>query len=114
MQTFEVGFQLEWRLERKTVNSPCSVAGACHHSPFAKIGEVLRNLRLRETENFLKVADAKRPARQQVDNPESRDVTETLVNLHQIHSSKYCYDHIYVNTYISEPIVERRAQRRPA
>jgi hypothetical protein len=69
LKTFEIRFQLERRFDRETVNSPGSVVGAFYHSPFAEIGEVLRHLGLRKPENFLKVADTKRTASKQVDDP---------------------------------------------
>jgi hypothetical protein len=69
LKTFEIGFQLERRFGRKAVNSPCSMAGAFNHSLLTEIGEMLGHLGLRQTENFLKVADTKRAASKQVDDP---------------------------------------------
>jgi hypothetical protein len=69
LQTFEIGFQLERRLGRKAVNSPCSMVSAFNHSLPTQIGEMLGHLGLRKTENFLKVADTKRAASKQVDDP---------------------------------------------
>lgn len=63
--------------------------GALNHSPLAKIGEVLRDLGLRDAQNFLEVANTERTARQQMDDPQSRGVAEALVNLNQLHRVKH-------------------------
>ena len=73
---------------------------AFHHAMLAKIGEVLGNLRLRDIENFLEMADAKRTACKQMDDPQSRGIAETLVNPNQFHRVKHMLPNIYVNTYI--------------
>ena len=71
--------------DRKAVNHPGPVPGAFDHALLAEIGEMLGNLRLRDAENFLEMADAKRTTCKQMDDPQPRGVAETLVNLNQFH-----------------------------
>ena len=55
------------------------------HFPLSQIAEVLGDFHLRLTENFLKVADAERALRQQVQDAQTRPVTKALVDLDQVH-----------------------------
>ena len=77
---------------------------------------MLRNLGLRNAENFLEMADAKRTTCKQMDDPQSRGVAETLVNLNQFHGRNMAFP-IYSSipiftttniTAIDEPPAERR------
>ena len=61
---------------------------------------MLGNFRLRDAENFLEMADAKRTTCQQMDDPQSRGITETLVNLNQFHGRNMAFSDIFVNKYI--------------
>ena len=54
------------------------MSGAFHQAMLAEIGEVLGNFRLRDIENFLEMADAKRTTCKQMDDPQPRGITETL------------------------------------
>ena len=74
--------------------------GALNDSPLAKIGEVLRDLGLRDAQNFLEVANTERTARQQMDDPQSRGVAEALVNLNQFHEGIWCSQYIRQLIYI--------------
>jgi hypothetical protein len=65
------------------------MSGAFHQAMLAEIGEVLGNFRLRDIENFLEMADAKRTTCKQMDDPQPRGIAETLVNLNQFHGRKY-------------------------
>jgi hypothetical protein len=47
------------------------------------------NFRLRDIENFLEMADAKRSTCKQMGDPEPRGVAEASVNLNQFHGQKY-------------------------
>ena len=74
--------------------------GALNHASLAKVREVLRDLGLRNAQNFLEMADTKRTARQQMDDPQSRGVAEALINLNQLHRLNiwcriYMSNHIY-------------------
>ncbi len=60
---------------------------AFRQAMLAEIGEVLGNFRLRDIENFLEMADAKRTPCKQMDNPQPRGIAETLVNLNQFHAA---------------------------
>ena len=73
--------------------------GAFDHALLAKVGEMLRDLGLRNAENFLEVADAERTARKQMDDPQSRGVAETLVNLNQFHGRNMAF-RIYLSINI--------------
>ncbi len=55
-------------------------------SMLAEIGEMLGNLGLRDVQNFLEMADAKRTLCKQMDDPQPRGIAETLVNLNQFHA----------------------------
>ena len=76
------------------------MSGAFHHALLAEVGEVLGNFRLRDIENFLEMADAKRTTCKQMDDPQPRGIAETLVNLNQFHGRKYGGRDIFVNSYI--------------
>jgi hypothetical protein len=65
----------------------------------AEIGEVLGDLSLRDIENFLKMADAKRTTCKQMDDPQPRGIAETLVNLNQFHGRNMAFP-IYSSTHI--------------
>jgi hypothetical protein len=56
-----------------------------HHSILAEIGEVLRDFDLGGVEDFLKMADAKRAIRQEMQNAEPRFIAEAFVNFEQLH-----------------------------
>ena len=60
---------------------------AFDEATLAEIGEVLGNFRLRDIENFLEMADAKRTTCKQMDDPQPRGVAEASVNLNQFHST---------------------------
>ncbi len=69
---------------------------------------MLGNLRLRNIENFLEMADAKRTTCKQMDDPQPRGVAETLVNLNQFHGrnmafAKYSSINIFIITNIIPP-----------
>lgn len=87
---------------RKAVNDPSALASGLHHLSFAKIGEVLGDLGLRQLENLLKMADAERALREKVDDPQPDGFAEALVNLDQFHEvlMKYALKTIYVKVYI--------------
>ena len=46
---------------------------------------MLGNLRLRQIKHALEMADAERPVRQEVDDPEPGRIAEALVNLDEFH-----------------------------
>jgi hypothetical protein len=73
---------------------------AFHKAMLAKIREVLGNFRLRNIDNFLEMADAKRTMRKQMDDPQPRGIAETLVNLNQFHEAIWRISDIFVNTDI--------------
>ena len=85
LQTFEIGLEFERGFQGKAINHPGGMPGALNHASLAKIREMLRDLGLRNAQNFLKMADTKRTARQQMDDPQSRGVAEALINLNQLH-----------------------------
>jgi hypothetical protein len=62
---------------------------AFHQATLAEIGEVLGNFRLRDIENFLEMADAKRTTCKQMGDPEPCGVAEASINLNQFHEQKY-------------------------
>ena len=66
----------------------------------AEIGEMLGNFRLRDIENVLEMANAKRAACKQMNDPQPRGIAETLVNLNQFHGKKYGIPVIFVNSYM--------------
>ena len=74
--------------------------GAFDHALLAKVGEMLGNFRLRDIENFLEMANAKRAACKQMDDPQPRGIAETLVNLNQFHGQNMAFPVIFVNSYI--------------
>ena len=76
------------------------MSGAFHQALLAKVGEVLGNFRLRDIENFLEMADAKRTTCKQMDDPQPRGVAETLVNLNQFHEGIWCSQYIRQLIYI--------------
>jgi len=51
-----------------------------------RTAEVLRNLHLRFTEYVLEMADAQGPLRQDLEQPQPRQIAQALVNLHQFHA----------------------------
>ena len=53
----------------------------------AQIGEVLGNFHLRGAEDLLKMADTKGTMRKEMQDAQPRFVTETLVNLNQLHAA---------------------------
>jgi len=61
---------------------------------------MLRDLSLRNAENFLEMTDAKRTTCKQMDYPQSRGVAETLINLNQFHGRNMAFSIIFVNHYI--------------
>ena len=61
---------------------------------------MLGNLGLREAQNFLEMADAKRTTRKQMDDPQPCGIAETLVNLDQFHGRNIAGANIFVNLYI--------------
>jgi hypothetical protein len=65
------------------------VPGAFNHTLFAEVGEMLGDLGLRNAQNFLEMANAKRTLGKQMDDPQPRGIAETLVNLNQFHGRKY-------------------------
>ena len=73
---------------------------AFHQAMPAEISEVLGNFRLRDIENFLEMADAKRTTCQQVDDPQPRGIAETLVDPNQFHVGNMAFSTIFVNRYI--------------
>ena len=100
LEAFEIGFQFHRGPRRKAVNHPGTVSCAFHDAMLAEISEVLGNFRLRDIENFLKMADAKRTMCQQVDDPQPRRIAETLVNPNQFHDGNMAFSIIFVNRYI--------------
>ena len=56
-----------------------------NHSMFAEICEMLRDFDLGSGENVLKMADAKRAIRKQMQDAQPRFVTQTFVNFDQMH-----------------------------
>jgi len=67
------------------------------HSMLAEIREMLRNLDLRGAEDVLKMANAKRANREQMQNAQPRFIAQTFVNFDQIHVST-----IYAMRYIRQ------------
>jgi hypothetical protein len=57
------------------------MATGFHHPVFLHSRQMLGNLSLRPTKNFLKVANAEGPLRKKVQNAKARFVTEALVYL---------------------------------
>jgi hypothetical protein len=80
LKAFEIRFQFERAFRRKAIDHPGSVSGAFDHALLAQVGQMLGNLSLRKTENFLEMADTKRTACKQMDYPKPRSIAETLVN----------------------------------
>ena len=76
------------------------MSGAFHQAMLAEIGEVLGNFRLRDIENFLEMADAKRTTCKQMDDPQPRGITETLVNPDQFHEGNMVFFTIFFNSYM--------------
>ena len=62
---------------------------------------MLGNLRLRNAENFLEMANAKWTTCKQMDDPKPRGVAETLVDRNQFHSRNIASLDTFVNNYIS-------------
>ena len=52
---------------------------------------MLRDFSLRYAENFLEMADAKRTTCKQMNDPQSRRVAETLINLNQFHGRNMAF-----------------------
>jgi hypothetical protein len=50
---------------------------------------MLGNFRLGQIEHALKVTDAERPMRQEVDDPEPGCIAEALVDLDEFHGAEY-------------------------
>ena len=71
---------------------------------------MLGNLGLRNAQNFLEMADAKRTFGKQMDDPQPRGIAEALVNLDQLHGRNIAIGDIFVRYYIRlyECIVARR------
>jgi hypothetical protein len=66
---------------------------------------MLGDFSLRDIENFLKMADAKRTTCKQMDDPQPRGIAKTLVNLNQFHGRNmtlplYASTHIFLLTHI--------------
>jgi hypothetical protein len=83
----------------------------------AEIGEVLGDFSLRDIENFLKMADAKRTTCKQLDDPQPRGIAETLVNLNQFHGRNmalplYASTHIFLLTHIIQYELLRADERQ--
>jgi hypothetical protein len=80
------------------------MSGAFHQAMLAEIGEVLGDFSLRDSENFLEMADAKRTTCKQMDDPQPRGIAETLVDLNQFHGRNMAFPlyssiHIYLLTH---------------
>ncbi|OAM90252.1 hypothetical protein AW736_01050 [Termitidicoccus mucosus] len=87
LEAGEVCRQFPGRLRREGVDHPVGLPFRPDEPPFAKVGEVFRDLYLRLAQHFLKMADAKRPPREQVQDAQTRPVAEALVNLNKVHKA---------------------------
>ena len=81
LKAFEISFEFERWLCRKAVDHPGGVSRAFDEAFLAKIRKMLRNLRLLNSKDFLKMAYAKWPVREHVNDAQPGHVTEALVNL---------------------------------
>jgi hypothetical protein len=86
LKTFEIGFELKRWLCRNAVDHPGSVSRAFDEAFLTKIRKMLRNLCLLDSKDFLKMAYAKWPMREHVNDAQPGHVTEALVNLNQFHT----------------------------
>lgn len=80
LEALEIGLQLSRRRRREAVDDPGALAGRLDHVALAKIGEVLRDLGLRELQHILEMAHTQRPLGQQIHDPEPDRFAEALVD----------------------------------
>jgi hypothetical protein len=85
LETLEIGFQFGRKLGRQAVNYPSAAAGRLDHFPFPQVGKMLGHLCLRQFQNILKVADAERTIREQMNDAKPGCIAEALVNLDEFH-----------------------------
>jgi hypothetical protein len=85
LKAFQVGLEFSGGLGRKAINHPGSVSGAFDEAVLSQVSEVLRNLCLLKSKDFLKMANAQRSMGKQVNDSKPRRITKALVNSDQVH-----------------------------
>lgn len=85
------------------------MARGLDHSLFPQIGEMLRDFRLRDFEDVLKVADAKGPLREQMNDAKTCRITKALINLNEIHERSLGELKAGVNKYMRFDIYMRKS-----
>ena len=85
LQAFHIRFQFCAASSGQRIDHPIPLPLGLHHSSAPQVGEMFRNFYLRLVQNFLKMTNAERPPREQMQNAEPRLIAQTLVNLNQFH-----------------------------
>lgn len=117
LKALEIGFEFPRRSGREAIDDPRTLTGGLDHFPLPEVGQVLRDLGLRELQDILKMADAQRTFRQQIDNSQADGLAEALIDLDQFHCDHICVNtnirqHEYTNPLHVGCIGEERAGRR--
>lgn len=86
LQALQVPDQLGSPQFGQRVNDPVSAPGRLDHPAAAEVSQVLGHLHLWFREDLLKVANAQRPLRQQMEQTQTRPIAEAFVDLDQIHA----------------------------
>ena len=86
LKTLEIGHEFRASFLRKAVDHPIVMPSAFGHALGFQVGEMLGNLYLGLSENFLEMADAKRLDREQMEDAKAGFVTKAPVNGEQLHS----------------------------
>jgi hypothetical protein len=100
LKALQIGFEFEGRFGGKTIDHPGAVPRAFDEPVLSQVSEVLGNLGLRKFKDLLKMANAQRSVGEQVNDSQPCCITETLVNLDQIHAWIDGRCNIFVNNYI--------------
>ena len=100
LKAIQIGLEFDGRFGGKTIDHPGAVPRALDEAVLSQVSEVLGNLGLRKLKDLLKVADAQRPLGEEVNDAEASRITETLIDLDQIHAWIDGRCNIFVNNYI--------------
>lgn len=87
LEALQICFEFRRTLRWKAVNHPVRVPSGLDHPVLSEIGELLGNLHLRDVQNLLEMTHAKWPVRQEMDDPQPRDVAEALIDLNEFHGT---------------------------
>ena len=100
LKAIQIGLEFDGRFGGKTIDHPGAVPRALDEAVLSQVSEVLGNLGLRKFKDLLKMANAQRSLGEQVNDSQPCRITETLVNLDQIHACTDGRCNIFVNNYI--------------